>query len=278
MTEPVLAEPFRAAPDVHVLTTHVPLPGLGVLNVNAFLIEGAEPMLVDTGVPLHQEGFREALWSLIDPEELAWVALTHDDPDHTGSLFPILEAAPRARLLANFMSFGRLNLTQPVPPDRVHLVNAWERLAVGDRTLTAVQPPLFDNPGTVGFYDDRSGLLFSSDCFGGVLPSMDAAELADASDLPEETLSQSQALWATMESPWVHHVDRDRYAGSLERIRRVEPAAICSAHLPPVRARTEQFIETLSGLPDAEAFVPPNQRDLEEILASGWAGREHLTP
>lgn len=269
MAGSVLAEPFRAAPDVHVLTTHVPLPRFGVLNVNAFLIEGAEPILIDTGVAVHQEGFLEALWSLIAPDQLSWIALTHDDPDHTGSLSPILEAAPGARLLTNFMSFGRLNLTEPVPPDRVHLVNAWERVTVGDRTLTAVQPPLFDNPGTVGFYDDRSQILFSSDCFGGVLPSMAAATLSDATDVPEETLRQSQALWATMESPWVHHLDRDRYAESLERIRRVDAAAICSSHLPPVRGRTGQFIETLTAVPDTEVFVPPNQRDLEEMLASG---------
>jgi flavorubredoxin len=268
VTEPVLAEPFRAAPDVHVLTTHVPLPGLGILNANSYLIEGAEPTLIDTGVPLHRDGFLETLWSLIDPDQLCWIALTHEDLDHTGSLFSILEAAPHTRLLTNFASFGRLNLIQPIPPDRVHLINAWERVTVGDRALTAVQPPLFDNPGTVGFYDDRSQILFSSDCFGGVLPSMDAAALSDAADVPAETLHHGQALWATMESPWVHHVDRDLYAGSLERIRRIEPAAICSSHLPPVRGRTAQFIDTLTGVPDAEVFVPPNQRDLEEMLPS----------
>lgn len=268
MTEPVLAEPFRIAPDVQVIPAHVPLPGLGILNVNSFLIEGAEPTLIDTGVPLHREGFLEALWSLIDPAQLSWVAITHDDPDHVGSLFPILEAAPHARLLTNFASFGRLNLIQPLAPERVHLINAWERLTVGDRTLTAVQPPLFDNPGTVGFYDDRSQILFSSDCFGGLLPSMDAAELSDAGDLPAETLSRGQALWATLESPWVHHVDRDRYAGSLERVRRIEPAGICSSHLPPVRGRIDQFVDTLTGVPDAEVFVPPNQRDLEEMLTA----------
>lgn len=266
MSQPVLGEPFRIAPDVHVLPSHVPLPGFGVLNVNSFLIEGAEPTLVDTGIPLHQDGFLESVWSLIRPEDLSWVALTHDDPDHTGSLFSVLEAAPSARLLTNFLSFGRLNLTAPVPPDRVHLVNAGERVTIGDRTLMAVQPPLFDNPATVGFYDDRSRILFSSDCFGGLLPSMDAACCDDASEVPEETLSQGQVQWATMETPWVHRLGHDHYARALDEVRRVEPDVICSAHLPPVRGRTKQFIDTLTRVPHAEVFVPPNQRDLEEML------------
>lgn len=40
---------------------------------------------------------------------------------------------------------------------------------VGDRTLTAFKPPVFDNPATTGFHDDKSGILFSSDCFGALL-------------------------------------------------------------------------------------------------------------
>jgi hypothetical protein len=38
-----------------------------------------------------------------------------------------------------------------VPLDRVHLVNPGQQLTVGDRTLTAVKPPVFDNPATTGF-------------------------------------------------------------------------------------------------------------------------------
>lgn len=266
MDEPVLTEPFRIAPDVHVLSTHVPLPGLGVLPVNAFLIEGAEPTLVDTGVPLHREGFLEVLWSLIRPEELTWVALTHDDPDHTGSLFSILEAAPQARLLTNFLSFGRLQLTAPIPPERAHLINSGERVTLGDRTLAALRPPLFDNPGTVGFYDDRSKVLFSADCFGGVLPSLDAASVTDAREIPEDVLSEGQVSWAAIESPWAHDLVHDRFADALDRVRRVEPEVICSSHLPPVRGHIDPFLKTLARVPDAEPFVPPNQRDLEEML------------
>ena len=42
-------------------------------------------------------------------------------------------------------------------------------ITVGDRTLSAVKPPAFDNPSTTGFYDDKSGVFFSSDCFGALL-------------------------------------------------------------------------------------------------------------
>jgi flavorubredoxin len=42
---------------------------------------------------------------------------------------------------------------------------------VGDRKLTAVRPPLFDNPTTIGVYDDKSKAFFSADCFGAIIPT-----------------------------------------------------------------------------------------------------------
>jgi hypothetical protein len=38
---------------------------------------------------------------------------------------------------------------------------------------------------------------------------------------PEE-LRAAQLLWATVDSPWVHAVDRRRYAASLEGLRALE--------------------------------------------------------
>jgi hypothetical protein len=61
--------------------------------------------------------------------------------------------------------------------ERVHLVNPGESITVGDRTLTAWTPPLFDNPITTGLVDDRTRILFSSDCaaraapWSGVVPT-----------------------------------------------------------------------------------------------------------
>ena len=56
-----------------------------------------------------------------------------------------------------------MGLTAPLPMERVHLVNPG-RHRVARPTLTAFTPPVFDNPVTTGFYDDKSGDLFSADC------------------------------------------------------------------------------------------------------------------
>jgi hypothetical protein len=47
---------------------------------------------------------------------------------------------------------------------------------------------------------------------------------------------------------------------------------IFSAHLPPARGKTEQFLQLLAAVPTATAFIPPNQLALEQILAQVGGG------
>jgi flavorubredoxin len=51
----------------------------------------------------------KALKSAINPQDLRWVWLTHDDADHTGSLREVLEAAPAARLAVNALAMLRMS-------------------------------------------------------------------------------------------------------------------------------------------------------------------------
>ena len=81
---------------------------------------------------------------------------------------------------------------RPFPLDRVRLINSGETLNVGDRNLLALRPPLFDSPATVGFLDDQSGLLFSSDCFGAPLPTAAAASAHPADHLHPRPLAAAQ--------------------------------------------------------------------------------------
>src|SRR5512136_3452858 len=108
-------KPRRAMPDIEVLPAHFPIPGMGFLPVNAFVIKAREPVLVDTGMGIESEEFMKALSSIIDPQDLRWVWLTHDDADHTGSIRKVLEAAPAARLAVNALAMLRMSMEWQVP-------------------------------------------------------------------------------------------------------------------------------------------------------------------
>jgi glyoxylase-like metal-dependent hydrolase (beta-lactamase superfamily II) len=259
---------YQAMPDIEVLPAHFPIPGMGFLPVNAFVIKAREPVLVDTGMGIDSEEFMKVLKTIIDPQDLRWVWLTHDDADHTGSIQKVLEAAPRARLAANSLAVLRMSMAWPVPMHRVYWLNSGDSIRVGDRKLTAVRPPLFDNPTSIGIYDNKSEAFFSADCFGAIISS--PAQNAD--DVPEGDLAQGMISWASADSPWVHKVEPSEFSQALDRIRQIAPKIIFSAHLPPARGKTEQFLQLLAKVPTSTPFVAPNQTALEHMLAQMRVG------
>lgn len=91
--------PYNAAPEVFVLPSRLPVAGAGVLPVHSYLIRADEPVLIDAGLPIDAGQFDQAVWNLVDPKDLKWVVVTHDDRDHVGSLREILAAAPNATLI-----------------------------------------------------------------------------------------------------------------------------------------------------------------------------------
>ncbi len=140
-------------------------------------------------------------------------------------------------------------------------------LDVGDRTLTAFRPPLFDNPGTIGFYDDRSQACFNSDCFGAPLPTADLAGCSDVGDVRRDQLRFAQLLFASIDSPWVHTTEPAKYLATFEPLRRMDPSVIFSTHLPPAVGRVQEFLDMLAAAPNTDPFVGPDQHALEEMLA-----------
>jgi len=257
-------EPTRELlPDLHILPSFVPVPTIGLLPVNSFLVKCAQPYLVDTGMLPDGAAFVPAVEALIDPADLRWIYLTHTDPDHIGALHALLDHAPQAKVVTTFVALAKLQIgLRPLPPDRVRLCNPGEKLDLGDRTLSVLRPPLFDAPETTMVYDSRLHTLFSADSFGGPLDGPVAA----ANDIPADRLEASQLLWATVDAPWIHHIDRKQFAASLGRIDDLNPVYILSAHLPPARKMAKALCRNLVKAPEAAPFAAPDQTAFEAIL------------
>jgi flavorubredoxin len=260
---------YKASSDIDVIASNIPIPGFGLIPVNAFVIKGTEPILVDTGAMIESDEFMTALQSVIDPADLKWMWLTHTDFDHIGCLHRLLDANPGLRLITTFMGVGIMSLIAPLPMDRLNFLNPGERMTVGDRTLRAFKPPVFDNPSTTGFLEESSGVLFSSDCFGALLA--DVPE--NAADLTDEQLREGQVFWATVDSPWLHKVDQGRFATELDGIRALAPEMILSSHLPAAgKDQTDRLLASLAAAPAATPFVGPDQAGLEQMLKEMTAG------
>ncbi len=262
MDQPVMCNPYQVSPEVVVLPSYFPIPGLGMVPVNAFVLKAAEPVLVDTGlVPLSDE-FMARLSTVIDPGDLKWLWLTHTDQDHIGSLQRILKQTPQLRVITTYLGVGKMSLFQPLPLDRVYLLNPGQSISVGDRILTAIKPPSFDAAETTGFYDPKTAAFFSSDCFGALL----SEPAGTAADIGSTKLREGLIKWATLDAPWLHLVDCTAFQKKLNQVRELAPEFILSSHLPVAREMTEELLEYLAATPEAEPFVGFDQPALEGLL------------
>jgi flavorubredoxin len=256
----------RVAPDVVALSAALPGPGGTMLPVNAYCLLGPEPVLVDTGLSPLGEQFRSALWNLVDPADLRWVVVTHDDRDHTGSLRTILDQAPQATVVTNFISMVKIGEDWPLPMDRLRLVNAGDRLGIGDDVLHVFRPPTYDSPGTLAFHAVHRSICFSSDCLGAFLP--DTVELgANAEDLPADDYAAGVAVFASALSPWMHDIAADRWQATLADLRRRDVGTLLSTHGLAVRHGLGPLLDMAAGLPAGAAFVSPGQEFVDAVLS-----------
>jgi hypothetical protein len=263
MNGPQMFAAQKVAPDTTSLNAYLPVPGFGVLPVNAFVIDAKEPVLVDTGLTALRNDFMQELQSVIDPADLKWIWITHADPDHLGNLEAVLALAPNARIVTTYLGMGKMGM-HGLPLDRAYLLNPGQQLDVGDRKLTAVAPPCFDAPETVGLFDGSTRTFFSADCFGALMEK--PAENAHAID--KQALHEGCIAWATVDAPWLHTIDVNKYAEKLKEIENLQPATVLSAHLPPAKNLITELCGNLAKAPQAPRFIGPDQQALENMMAA----------
>src|SRR4051794_35467301 len=144
--ETLPTQPEPVAPETWLIPTLAAEPSGAFVGAHSLVIRGAEPMIIDTGCSLVREEWLDKVWSVLDPADVRWIYLSHDDHDHLGNLFPVLDACPNATLIASFPIVNRLAGDIELPLERMRWLNEGESLTLPDRTLTAVRPPLFDSP------------------------------------------------------------------------------------------------------------------------------------
>jgi flavorubredoxin len=258
--------PHHIADDTWLIPNIIPAGPDAFLGMNSMVIRGEQPVVVDTGTPLHRKPWFDKVLSLVEPEDVRWVFISHDDGDHVGNLHELLEMCPNATLIANFFSTERMSVEHhPFPMHRMRWLGPGESLDIGDRRLHLVVPPIFDGPATRALYDDRTKVLWSVDSFAAMTPGA----VFDVADIPADMYDESFALLNSLISPWHQWLDVARYRKHCDNVQALAPVATASAHGPVLRgAAIADAFERVRVMAGAPIVQPPGQPLLDEIVAS----------
>jgi flavorubredoxin len=257
--------PYNIADDAWLIPNYY-AAGPGVfLPVNTMVIRGAEPIVVDTGAPIHRESVLDQVFSLVEPEDVRWIYLSHDDGDHTGALHELLEVCANATLVVNFFITERLALEKALPLDRMTWLGPGDVLDAGDRKLHLVVPPIFDGPTTRALFDEKTRVLWSVDSFASLTP----ATGYEVGDKPTEMYDDTFRLLNSLISPWHQWLDETKYAAHVRGLTSLDLAATASAHGPVLRGTAiDDAFERVVTMAGSPIVAPPGQETLEEMLAA----------
>jgi flavorubredoxin len=259
-------DPYRVAPDTYVIPQVLDAPPIGLVYVNSMVITGREPVLVDTGSPSYRGQWLEHAWNLVDPEDVRWVFLSHDDHDHAGNLRQVMDVCVNATLVTTWFSMARYAIDSEdawLPLQRARWVRDGESFDVGDRRLVAVRPPFFDNPTTRGLYDPTTRVYWSVDTFGANMPKL----AVDAVDLPHEAWVEGELLINRLNHPWHEWLDQAKWQAHVERVQRLGIEVLPNCHGPAIHgAMVDEAFALIRRIPELPAWIEPGQTDLEQIL------------
>jgi flavorubredoxin len=256
--------PHCIAPDTWLIPALAPAGDGLYLPANSMVIRGREPVIVDTGAPVHREQWLEKAFAVVEPEDVRWVFLSHDDGDHTGALLDVLERCPKATLVTNFFSVERLALEKPaLPLARMRWVEPGGSFDAGDRVLRLFRPPVFDGPTSRGLFDPKSGAMWIVDSFACFTPGS-----LDADELPPELLAQVMPELSSAISPWHAWLDLATDTRHVAAVEALGASTVASAHGPVLRGeRLDDAFDRLRALAGLPIIPTPGQELLDSLLA-----------
>ncbi|NRF67269.1 MBL fold metallo-hydrolase [Aquincola sp. S2] len=259
------ASPELIAPDTWLIPHLVPAGEGLLLPVNSMVIRGREPVIVDTGAPAHRASWLDKAFSVVEPEDVRWIFLSHDDGDHTGALFDVLERCPQATLVTNWFSVERLALEKPaLPLHRMRWIEPGGSFDAGDRVLQLFRPPVFDGPTSRGLFDPKSGAMWIVDSFACLTPGS-----LDARELPAELLANCMPALNSAVSPWHAWLDPQVYGRHVDAVEGYGARTVASAHGPVLRGETlDDAFDRLRQMAGASIIPTPGQGLLDQMLVA----------
>ncbi|HCK99257.1 MAG TPA: MBL fold hydrolase [Candidatus Marinimicrobia bacterium] len=196
----------------------IPLPD--GTTYNAYLIRGSEKTaLIDTVDPEKKSDLLENLEAL-KVKNIDYVIANHAEQDHSGVIPEILEKYPNARVVTNEKCKKMLIDLLQIPEDKFLVVNDWDTLSLGDKTLQFILTPWVHWPETMVTYLREDCILFSCDFFGAHFAS---SELFVKNEV--KVYESAKRYYAEIMMPF-----RKKVIGNLEKLKDIEIDMIAPSH------------------------------------------------
>ena len=136
------------------------------VSYNSYVIKSTKTALLDTVKITKVDDFVTKLKEVLEGRDLDYLVIHHMEPDHSGAIETIIDLYPNVKLVGNKKTFELLENIYAVK-DNLVLVDDFDTLDLGEVSLKFVKTPMVHWPESMVSYEEKSGILFSQDAFGG---------------------------------------------------------------------------------------------------------------
>ncbi len=200
---------------------------------NSYLIKGKKhAAVIDTVKEPFTNIFWKNLCSLIDPAEIDYIVVNHNEFDHSGALPFILDKLPNAKLVVSPVgkSFLKNILNRDTNP-----ITASDgmKIDLGGKTLQFAITPFLHWPDTMCTYVPEDKLLYSCDIF--------ASHYCDErmfNDLTNDFSRPFQFYYNVIMRPYKEYALK-----ALQKLDLLDINIICPSHGPILRGNAKSYME-----------------------------------
>ena len=223
---------------------------------NAYLIQAGKTAVVEAVKDGFYEEFTSNIESLTELSKIDYIIVNHTEPDHTGAMVALLEAAPEATVVSSQAGYNFLR--QIVNRDFDYLiVKDGDTLDLGGKTLRFLSAPLLHWPDTMFSYLVEDGILFSCDGFGAHYYSE-----GRFNDEAGDYIADLKYYFDCIMAPF-----KPRVLDAVKKVRELDIRMIAPSHGPILREEPMQYVDLYE-----KWSTPPEKggKDLLIVFASAY--------
>ena len=195
-------------------------------SYNSFLIKGTEKnVLIETCHKTFFKHYLNNIREVIDPADIDYIVLNHNEPDHSGGLAQLLEYTPNATIIASQAgSIYLKNITNRADL-KMQVAKNGDVLNIGGRTLRFISAPFLHWPDSMFTWVEEEKTLFSCDFLGTHYcePYLFDYNLA----YPEKFKVAFKGYYDAIFAPFKPYV-----LAGLEKIKDLPIEFVCNSHGP----------------------------------------------
>lgn len=244
------------------------------VSYNSYVIKSDKTALLDTVKITKVDDFLTKLREVLADRDLDYLVIHHMEPDHSGAIQTIIDLYPNVKLVGNKKTFELLAQFYDIK-DNLVVVDDYDVLDLGGVKLTFVKTPMVHWPESMMSFDEKSGILFSQDAFGG-FGALDGTIFDDEINWHQYE-SETRRYYSNIVGKFSKQVQ-----AALKKLGGLDIKMVCPVHGPVWRENPHKIIasydkwskhETEDGVVIVYASMYGNTEVMAEVIARRLAER-----